>query len=428
MNVQSNESPNPVSALAPTGITLSLPAAGNTRYDMQIKHNMTRLAASVALAGSLALAGCGSKDDAPPPQGPAEVGVITLSPQSLDVTTTLPGRTTAYQIAEVRPQIGGIVQKRLFREGSDVKAGAVLYQIDPAVYQATYDSARASLARAEATAQQARLRSQRYEELVAIKAVSQQEYDDASAALKQAEADVAAARAAVTTARINLDYTRVTAPISGRIGKSSVTPGALLTANQADSLTTVQQLDPIYVDVTQSSAELLKLRRAIESGAVQREGGKVKVSLIQEDGSRYAREGVLEFSDVTVDPQTGSVTLRALFPNPQGELLPGLYVRASLTQGRNSQAILVPHAGVSHDARGNAVVMVVNQENKVEARVVKAEQATADSWVVSEGVKAGERIIVEGLQKAKPGDVVKAVDTAAASAGNTAPAAQPAAK
>lgn len=394
---------------------------------MKSKRNVAWLAS--ALAVGVALAGCGKQADAPA-GGPAEVGVVTIQPQRLAVTTELPGRTSAYQIAEVRPQVGGILKQRLFREGADVKAGSPLYQIDPATYQANYDSARGSLASAEASLVQARLKAGRYKELVAIKAVSQQEYDDASATLTQAQAQVAVARAAVDSARINLGYTRVTSPISGRIGKSSVTPGALLTANQAANLTTVQQLDPIYVDVTQSSTELLRLRRAVEAGQVQREGGRIRVSLKLDDGSSYGQTGTLEFSDVTVDPTTSTVTLRAVFPNPRQELLPGMYVRAAIAEGVDEQAILAPQQGVSRNSKGEATALVVGAGNKVEPRVLQVSRTVGDKWLVSAGLKAGDRLIVDGLQKVKPGAEVKpvAAGNAPALASTTAAGSTPAAK
>ncbi len=377
--------------------------------------------ASIALMSALLLAACsGDKQGATgsaaavPPPAPA-VTVLTVKSESVPQVAELPGRTSPYLIAELRPQVTGIIQQRQFKEGSTVDAGQVLYRIDPAAYQAAYDSAKANLARAEANVHAARLKAERYAGLVRIEAVSKQANDDASAALKQAQADVAAAKAAVDKAKIDLDFTRVKSPIAGRIGRSTVTQGALVTANQADALATVQQLDPIYVDLTQSSAEMLRFRRDLEAGKLQRAGGEtVPVKLVLEDGSEYAAEGELAFSEVTVDPTTGSVTLRAVFPNPQGELLPGMYVRARLAQGVLSDAILVPHAALSRDPRGNAVLMVVNGEGKVEARTVKAAQSLGDKWVVSDGLAAGERIIVEGLQRARPGTVVQAQEPAAA--------------
>lgn len=366
----------------------------------------------VVLAGGLTLAGCGkSKNAGPKPAaGPPEVGVVTIQPQRVAITTELSGRTSASLVAEVRPQVSGIIQKRVFTEGSDVKAGQVLYQIDPATYQAAFASAKAAESRAEANLIPARLREERYKDLVKIKAVSQQDYDNAYASLKQAEADVASARAAVETARINLAYTRVTAPISGRIGKSSVTTGALVTANQEAPLATIQQLGSMYVDVTQSSADLLRLQQNLSSGQLQRGGSaQARVKLILENGAAYPLEGTLKFSDVTVDPTTGSVTLRSIFPNPKQVLLPGMFVRAIIQEGVKDQAILVPQRGVSRNPAGNPVVMVVGAEEKVEPRVIKAERTVGDNWLVTDGLKTGDRVILEGIQKARPGTQVKAV-------------------
>jgi len=329
----------------------------------------------------------------------------------------LPGRTTPSLIAELRPQVTGILTQRAFNEGSEVKAGQVLYRIDAAPYQAAYDSARASLARAEANADAARLRAERHAGLVAIEAVSKQANDDAQAALKQARAEVAAAKAAVDKAKIDLDYTQLKAPIAGRIGRSAVTPGALVTANQAQALATVQRLDPIYVDLTQSSADMLRLRREVESGRVQRgAGGAVEVRLLLEDGSEYAAAGRLALSEVTVDEGTGSVTLRAEFPNPTGDLLPGMYVRARLPQGVRAEAVLVPHAAVVRDARGSALVMVVDEQNVVQARPVEVVQAFGDKWVLGGGLQAGERVITEGLQRVRPGVTVQPDQAGAAPA------------
>ena len=367
----------------------------------------------IAIVGSLLIglmsAGCGRQKAQSSPPIP-EVSVVTVKPQRVMLTTELPGRTSAYLIAEVRPQVGGIIQKRLFTEGSDVKEGEVLYQIDPAVYQATYDSAKAALARAEANIIPIRLKAGRYAELVKINAVSQQEYDDASAALKQAEAYVEANKAAVESARINLAYTKVTAPISGRIGRSSVTNGALVTASQPAALATIQQLSPIYVDVTQSSAELLRLKQNLASGLLKSNGSaQAKVSLLLEDGSPYPLPGILKFSEVTVDQSTGSITLRAIFPNPKHTLLPCMFVRAILEEGVNDHAILVPQRGVTRNPAGNAMVMIVGSEEKVEPRIIKVMRTVGENWLVSEGLKAGDRVILEGLQKARPGTAVKAV-------------------
>lgn len=383
-----------------------------------------------ALACAFVLSACSGETQQAAPGGAAPpaptVGIVVATAEPVQLTTELPGRTAAYMVAELRPQVTGIVQKRLFTEGSTVKAGQTLYQIDPATYRATFESAKASLARAEANVYSARLKAQRYADLVKIEAVSKQANDDAIAALKQAEADVASARAAVEKARIDVGFTAVTSPIAGRIGRSSVTAGALVTANQADALATVQQLDPIYVDLTQSSAELLRLKRDLAEGKLQRVAGKaVPVRLVLEDGSEYASEGRLEFSEVSVDSDTGSVTLRAVFPNPSGALLPGMYVRAQLTQGEVANGILVPHAAVSRDPRGTALVMVVGAEDKVESRPVTAAISRGDKWLITDGLAAGDKVIVDGLQKIRPGATVKPQE---AVAGAAAPAAAPAAK
>lgn len=384
---------------------------------MQTPRTLQFFSVGFALAGSLLLSACGDEPQNAPAggmPGASAVTVKTVQPESVPVTTELPGRTSPYLVAELRPQVTGIVKQRLFKEGSEVKAGQVLYQIDPATYQAAFDSARASLARAEANVEAVRLKAGRYAELVKIEAVSQQDNDEAVAALKQAQADVGSAKAALDKARIDLGFTRVTSPIAGRIGRSTVTPGALVTANQVAALATVQQLDPIYVDLTQSSTELLHMKRDLESGKLQRAGGAaVPVQLVLEDGSLYGAAGKLAFSEVTVDQDTGSVTLRAVFPNPKGELLPGMYVRARLAQGVQDHAILVPHAAVSRDPKGNATVMVVNGESKAEARIVKTAQSLGDQWVVTEGLAAGDRVIVEGLQRVKPGAPVQVQDAAA---------------
>jgi membrane fusion protein, multidrug efflux system len=345
------------------------------------------------------------------PSSPPEVGVIVVQPQRVTLTTELPGRTSAYLIAEVRPQVGGIVQKRLFTEGSDVKAGEILYQIDPATYQAAYNSAKASLARAEANVINARLKAERYRELVKNNFVSKQDYDDLNAAFKLAEADVEASKAALESARINLAYTRITAPISGRIGRSTVTDGALVTANQPAALATIQLISSMYVDVTQSSAELLNLKQNLASGLLKNSStDQARVKLVLEDGSAYPLSGTLKFSDVTVDQSTGSITLRAIFPNPKQILLPGMFVRAILEEGVNDHAILVPQRGVTRSPDGNAMVMVVNGEEKAETRAIKVVRTVGDNWLVSEGLKAGDRVILEGLQKARPGTSVKAVE------------------
>lgn len=378
---------------------------------MQLTYRARLITVTGFLLAGMMVAGCGKKKDAGgPPQGPPEVAVVTIQPQRVALTTELPGRTSAYLIAEVRPQVGGIIQKRLFTEGTDVKAGQVLYQIDPSTYQAAYASAKAALVRAEANLIPARLREERFRDLVKVKAVSQQDYDDAHAALKQAEADVASAKAAVETARINLAYTRVTAPISGRIGRSTVTDGALATANQAQALATIQQISSMYVDVTQSSSELLTLKRNLASGLLKNSGAaQAKVKLLLEDGTPYAQTGTLKFSEVTVDQSTGSITLRAVFPNPKQTLLPGMFVRAIVEEGVSEQAMLVPQRGVSRNPKGEATALVVGAGDKVEQRVIKVVRTVGENWLVNDGLKAGDRVIVEGIQRAKPGTQVKAV-------------------
>ncbi len=356
------------------------------------------------------VAACGGKGGGPPAAGPVEVGVVTITPTPVTLTRELPGRTSAFRVAEVRARVNGIVLKKLFIEGSDVKEGQRLFLIDSAPYEAALDGARAALARAEANQANARLQGQRYADLVEDKAVSRQEYDTAMAAQKSAEADVAAARAAEQTARINVGYTAVTAPVSGRIGRAAVTEGAYVQAAQATLLATVQQLDPVYVDVTQSSDEVLKLRRDLESGKLQGAGkGQARVRLVTGDGREYAEAGTLQFTDVTVDPGTGSIALRALFPNPRGELLPGMFVRARLEEGVNPQALLVPQIGVTRDQKGVPVALVVNAEKKVERRQLVTDRAVGDTWLVTEGIKAGEQVIVEGLQKVRPGALVNPV-------------------
>ena len=395
----------------------------------------TPIMLTTALVIALTLGAC-SKEPAPggmPPGAgaPPEVGVVTLQTESVAITSELAGRTAASVVAEIRPQIGGIVKSRAFREGGEVKAGELLYQIEPALYQANFESAKANLAKAEANLTTVRLKAERYKELLSARAVSQQAFDDASASLRQVEADIAASKAAAEVARINLAYTRVSSPISGRIGMSSVTQGALVTANQPTALATVQQLDPINVDITQSSTEMLQMKRALESGALKEAGaGQAAVKLKLDDGSLYPIEGKLAFSEATVDPGTGTVTLRAVFPNPKRNLLPGMYVRAVVEQGVREQALLVPQQGVSHDPQGKAIAMVVNAEGKVEPRVLITERAVGDKWLVSDGLAAGDQVIVEGLQKARPGSPVNAVPAGAPSTPNMsgkpgAPAAKP---
>lgn len=372
-----------------------------------------------ALIGCLMLTGCQKQTAAEGKMQSAapEVGVEIIQPQRVPIVSELPGRTSAFLVAEVRPQVGGIIQKRLFKEGSDVKANDVLYQIDPATYQAALNSAKAALTKAEASRDTLRLKADRHRELVKIKAVSQQEFDNAVGALRESEADIEAAKAALESARINLAYTHVISPITGRIGKSSVTVGALVTASQNNPLSTVQQIDPIYVDVVQSSAELLHLKQILSSGQLKTDGAKqAKARLLLEDGTPYPLEGTLEFSDVTVDQSTGSITLRAVFPNPQFVLLPGMYVRAILEEGVREQAILAPQQGVTRNTRGKPTALVVDASDKVEQRILKVDRAIGDKWLVSEGLNSGDRLIVDGLQKVKPGSPVRIVQAGAAAA------------
>jgi membrane fusion protein (multidrug efflux system) len=367
-----------------------------------------------ATAATLTLA-CGKGRSGPPQQGPVEVGTVTVNPEKVVLTTELPGRTSPYLVAEVRPQVNGLIRERAFEEGSNVKAGALLYQIDPAPYQAAYDQAKAALAMAEANVPAARLRAERLKGLVEIKATGRQNYDDALAALQQAEASVAAARAAEESARINLSYTPIRAPIPGRTGKSSVTVGALVTGYQPVPLVVIQQLDPIYVDVTQSSAEILRLRQSLASGRLKRSGdGWSRVKLLLEDGTPYPLAGKLKFRDVTVDPTTGSVTLRMVFPNPDNVLLPGMFVRAIVEEGVNEEAILVPQQGVTRDQKGDPYALVAGKDGKVEQRMLTLDRALGDRWLVTKGLAAEDRVIVDGLQRVRPGAEVKAVPFAAA--------------
>jgi membrane fusion protein (multidrug efflux system) len=389
----------------------------------------------------LLLSGCKS-NVAPPPAGPAEVAIVTLRPEHVVLTTELPGRTSAYLVAEIRPQVSGLLQNRLFQEGANIKKGDLLYQIDPTPYQAAYDQAKAALATAEANVVTAeanvvmaeanlpaiRSRAERLKGLVAIHAVGQQDYDDAAAALRQAEANlevtrtavqasrsaVEVSRTAVESARINLSYTPIKAPISGRIGRSNITVGAMVTAYQPTPLAVIQQLDPIYVDVTQASVDLLSLRRSLESGGLKHDGvSQGKVTLLLEDGTPYPLQGTLQFRDVTVDPTTGSVTLRLVFANPRQVLLPGMFVRAIVEEGVDEQALLIPQQGVSRDPKGNPIALVVNAAGKVEQRAIVLDRAIGDKWLVTKGLAPGDRLIVEGIEKVRPGGSVRAVDFAA---------------
>lgn len=375
---------------------------------MNINRGLTPLAIATMLSGSLLLTGCNDKE---PQQGASqapEVGVVTMKTTPMNVTAELPGRTNAFRVAEVRPQVSGIILKRNFVEGSDVKAGTSLYQIDPATYQAAYDSAKGDLAKAQANAQISRVTVNRYKPLLGTNYISKQDYDTAVATAAQSDASVVAAKAAVETARINLMFTKVTSPITGRIGRSTITEGALVTNGQANALATVQQLDPIFVDVTQSSNDFLRLKEELSNGSLKQEDGKAKVTLFLDNGSEYKQEGVLEFSDVTVDETTGSIILRAIFPNPDNTLLPGMFVRARLEQGVNNNALLAPQQGITRNPRGDATAMVVGTDNKVEARSVTTTQAIGDKWLVTDGLKEGDKLIVVGLQKIRPGIQVTA--------------------
>jgi membrane fusion protein (multidrug efflux system) len=372
--------------------------------------------ALTALASLLLVGGCqsGQGRQTAPPAVP-EVATVKVSMESVALTTELPGRTSAYRVAEIRPQVNGLIQKRMFTEGSHVRAGQVLYQIDPAPFQAVLDNAKAAVAKAEASLQAARSRAERFKELLPEKAVSQQEYDDAAATLKQTEADIEYWKAMVQTASINLGYTRITAPVSGRIGKSNVTEGALVTAQQPAPLSIIQQLDSVYVDVPQSTTEMLRLKRSLEGGRLNQGGaGQKKVKLLLEDGSAYPLTGTLQFRDVTVDPTTASVNLRIVFPNPEGVLLPGMFVRAVVREGIKEQAILIPQQAVSRDPKGNPVALVVDAGDKVSQRMITLDRAIGDRWLVTTGLASGDRVIVEGMQKVRPGASVKVVPFEAA--------------
>lgn len=379
---------------------------------MRLPNTVTARVLPVLVAVVPVLAACGAKEAAPQEPGAVPVTVVTLAPETVTLTRELPGRATPYLVAEVRPQVNGIVEKRLFTEGGLVEAGQPLYQIDDATYRASYATAEAAVARARANLNSAQLAARRSEGLVAINAVSQQDHENSMAALKVAEADVAAAEAALQSTRVTLGYARITSPISGRIGRSSVTAGALVTANQAAPLATVQQLDPIYVDLTQSSAELLELRKALAAGTL--EGTRdLPVTILLEDGSKYPHQGKLAFSEVTVDPTTGSYALRVVVPNPEGVLLPGVYVRALIGSGVRQDALLAPQQGIARDPKGNTTAMVVGADGKVEARAVEVSRTVGDKWLVEGGLVAGDKVIVEGLQKVRPGAPVQATEAGA---------------
>lgn len=382
---------------------------------MQNKHRSLICIPLLILWGALTLSSCGKSDKNPAAAhgGPAltpEVSVLTIQPERVSVTTELSGRVSAFLVAEVRPQVGGIIQKVMFTEGSEVAEGDVLYQIDPALYKADFDSARAALSRAEALLPSAVAKAKRYKELSEANAISQQEYDDADAAAKRAQADVISAKAAMDRARINLAYTEVKAPISGRIGKSSITTGALVSAFQSMALATIQKLDPVYVDVTQSSTNMLKLKRSLEKGLLKKDAEtQARVTLILEDGSTFNQEGVLKFSDVTVDEGTGSVILRSVFPNPDLTLLPGMFVRTVVQEGINEQAIVVPQRAVTRNTKGIPTATIVNAEGIVEIRELQIDRALGNRWLLSGGLAEGDRVIMEGIQKVRPGAPAKTV-------------------
>ncbi|CAE6775243.1 efflux RND transporter periplasmic adaptor subunit [Paraburkholderia aspalathi] len=362
-----------------------------------------------AATAAVLLAACGPKQSAPPQQTP-EVGVVTVQPTAVPVVTELPGRTSAFLVAQVRARVDGIVLRREFTEGGEVKAGQRLYKIDPAPYIATLNNAKATLAKAQANLVSTTAQANRFKVLVAANAVSKQDYDNAVASAGQAAADVAAGKAAVDTAQINLGYTDVTSPVTGQIGVSQVTPGAYVQASAATLLATVQQLDPVYVDLTQSSLDGLKLRREVQEGRLKTSGpDAAKVSLILEDGRTYSEKGKLQFTDVTVDQTTGSVTVRAIFKNTDKVLLPGMFVRARIEEGINDNALVVPQVGITHDQKGQPTALVVNAANKVELRQLVTAGTYGSNWVVESGLKAGDRVIVQGTDKARPGQEVKAV-------------------
>lgn len=364
-------------------------------------------------------AACG-KTQAPPPPGKPVVDVVTLHSQSVTFSTTLPGRVTPFRIAEVRPQVSGIVQKRLFLEGGTVRRGQQLYQIDPGPYEAALASAKASLAKAEAAVVSNTAIANRYQRLANAAAVSRQDLDTAVASLKQSEADVAAAKASIETARINVAYTRLYAPISGRSGRSSVTEGALVTADQANPLVVVTQLDPVYVDVVQPAATILRLKREAAAGQIARAStNNLPVSLLLEDGSRYNIAGKLQFSEVTVDQSTGSVTMRAIFPNPQGLLLPGMFVQAVVEEGVRQNGILAPQRGITRNPQGQATALIVGPDGKVQQRTLVTDRAIGDNWLVLSGLKDGDRVIVSGIMKARPGATVTPQEAATPASGDS---------
>ena len=377
---------------------------------MQRRGSLSLCACALAVCACLVLfAGCSREQQAGQQRPMPEVSTVAVVPREVALSTELSGRTSAYRIAEIRPRVSGLVEKRLFTEGSNVKEGQVLYQIDPAPFTAELENAQAALAEAKAKLPTTSLRASRYKALVSHSALSQQDYDDAASNLDQVKASITSLEARVETARINLGYTKVVAPIPGRIGKSSVTDGAIVTGYQATALATIQQLDPIYVDVPQSTAEMLRMKARFKEGLLNpQEKDHNKVRLILEDGKPYPLEGTLQFSDVSVDPTTGSVILRLIFPNPEGDILPGMFVKAVIREGVNPRAILVPQQGVSRDAKGNPYALLVDAENKVALRMLTLDRAIGNEWLVADGLAPGDRVIVEGLQMLRPGTVVKA--------------------
>jgi len=382
-----------------------------------LTHCLRRLRRTVAWSllplSALFVSGCGQDKDASTQataqMPPAQVTVVTLKAESVVLTRELPGRTNPFLVAEVRPQVTGIVRERLFTEGSHVKRGQALYQLEDATYRAAVQSAQAAVARANATLESARLNARRTSELAKVNAVSRQDNENAIAALRQAEADLKSTQAALENTRITLGYARINAPIGGRIGKSAVTVGALVTANQAAPLATVQQFDPMYVDVTQSATELLQLRREVRAGTLNA-ARDLPVTIVLEDGTHYAHPGKLTFADLSVDPSTGSFLLRVQVPNPDEWLLPGMYVRAIVSVGERQNAILAPQQAIVRDAKGNASAMVVTSEGKVEPRPVQASRTAGDRWLIDSGLAAGDRVVVEGLQKIRPGASVQATE------------------
>ncbi|HEX7853715.1 MAG TPA: efflux RND transporter periplasmic adaptor subunit [Sphingobium sp.] len=361
---------------------------------------------SFLLGAVVSLAGCGPQEG--PSAGPPAVGIVTLREEPVTLTTELPGRVTAAETSEVRPQINGVIRRRLFSEGSMVRAGQVLYEIEDAPYRAALGTAQGNLAKAQANIDATRLQADRYRSLIGINAVSKQDLDNAESSARTARADVAAQKGSVDSARVNLDFTRIRAPISGRIGRSLYTPGALVQAGQANALATILRTDSVYVDVTQSAAQILDLKAALVEGGLSQAGqASARVQILLPNGKTYPAEGRLQFSEISVDPQTGSVTLRATFPNADGLLLPGMYVRARLVEGVRQKAILAPQQGITRDPRGRATAMVVNAQDKVEQRIVATDRPQGDTWIVTGGLKPGDRLIVEGLMGLQPGMTVK---------------------